>query len=205
MKCILKDSINPLCLKEEIVQKTIGFTYADHLNYHTVSLSSYVEKKISQLKDTEFQTSKQKWFKSYFLKEFKSCFFPDLCIKWVNDKVGYGVFTEKALPLHTYVGEYVGLIKKKPFFLNQANPYLFEYYLGEYLRAKLVIDAKSMGNHTRFINHSDQPNLDVISIIEGKELHIIFYTKQKIEKGKQLTYDYGETYWKDIAKHKSSL
>ena len=58
-----------------------------------------------------------------------------------------------------------------------------------------VIDAEKGGNLTRFINHSDQPNLEPIGVFWKGSLHIILRSLKKIQKGEQLTYDYGADYW----------
>ncbi|VDK35697.1 unnamed protein product [Gongylonema pulchrum] len=53
-----------------------------------------------------------------------------------------------------------------------------------------VIDATQMGNLARFINHSCQPNCYAkIVSVEG-EKRIVIYSKQPINKGDEITYDY---------------
>lgn len=50
------------------------------------------------------------------------------------------------------------------------------------------IDGAVGGNESRFINHSTKPN--VAALREG-EWGIIFYSLDDIEKGEELTFDYG--------------
>jgi SET domain-containing protein len=58
-----------------------------------------------------------------------------------------------------------------------------------------VIDAEEKGNFTRFINHSDEPNLTSRWIVVDGIYHVILFANQLIPKGTQLTYDYGPNYW----------
>jgi SET domain-containing protein len=57
-----------------------------------------------------------------------------------------------------------------------------------------VIDA-TKGNLTRFINHSIHPNLKPIHVFYEGFYHLIFLALRRIEKGTQLSYDYGKNYW----------
>jgi SET domain-containing protein len=57
------------------------------------------------------------------------------------------------------------------------------------------VDALQEGNVTRFINHSNVPNLEPRCFVERGLLHQVFMARQKISKGTQLTFDYGNDYW----------
>jgi SET domain-containing protein len=63
-----------------------------------------------------------------------------------------------------------------------------------------VIDAQDFGNHTRFINHSFQGNLEPASVYCDGLMHVIFYANKTIPAGTQLCYDYGEDYWEKRGK-----
>jgi hypothetical protein len=116
-------------------------------------------------------------------------------IKWINHYLGYGVFAATDIPSLTYLGEYTGIVKRRNNRKNRFNDYVFSYDLcGKSTR--WCIDAKDRGNFTRFLNHSDHPNLTSRWLIRGGITHIIFYTNQRIKKGTQLTYCYGPWYWR---------
>ncbi len=116
-------------------------------------------------------------------------------IKKVNPLVGYGVFAEKMISELTYIGEYTGVVRKRRFWKDSSNDYVFGYVIGPH-DTKWVIDAKEKGNFTRFINHSYQPNLTSRWIIVDGIAHIIFFANRLIMPGEQLTYDYGPYYWR---------
>ena len=116
-------------------------------------------------------------------------------IRWINRYLGYGVFANSNIPANTFIGEYTGIIKKRNNRKNRFNDYVFSYDLcGKSTR--WCIDAKHEGNFTRFLNHSDQPNLTSRWIIKDGITHIILYSNRFIPIGQQLTYCYGPWYWK---------
>jgi SET domain-containing protein len=53
-----------------------------------------------------------------------------------------------------------------------------------------------MGNHKRFINHSEsQPNVQALEIDIDDLRHVILIASQEIKKGQQILFNYGESYW----------
>lgn len=61
-------------------------------------------------------------------------------------------------------------------------------------QADLWVDAEKAGNWTRFINHSETPNLE-IEIKDGK---VYFVLIRDIEAGEQLTFDYGKHFFSNL-------
>jgi hypothetical protein len=57
-----------------------------------------------------------------------------------------------------------------------------------------VIDA-TQGNFTRFINHSNRPNLKPFYAFFDGLYHMILISIKDISKGEQFSYDYGPKYW----------
>lgn len=123
---------------------------------------------------------------------------PDVEIKKVDSIVGMGVFAKTIIPRLSYVGEYVGIVRRRNRLLDPGNPYIFRY-LRSSLFCPLVVDAREKGNFTRFINHSDEPNLTSRWLIVDGVYHIILFSNQMILPGTQITYDYGESYWRKKA------
>ena len=123
----------------------------------------------------------------------------DHSIRFIDHLVGFGVFAEQKIPAFSFIGEYVGEIRKKNKKEDSDNLYVFRY-LRVGLFEPLVIDAKYKGNFTRFINHSIRPNLSAKWIVQDGVYHIILVANRAIDKGEQLTYDYGIGYWRRRAK-----
>jgi len=116
-------------------------------------------------------------------------------VKWVSPLVGYGLFAKEDIPAYSCIGEYVGLVRKRKRSLDKYNDYIFGCVIA-YEDTPFVIDAQERGNHTRFINHSDTPNLRSTWLMQEGICHIMLVTEQKIPQDTQLTYDYGADYWK---------
>ena len=133
-----------------------------------------------------------------FSQDFILNHLPPVEIKRVDSLVGMGVFAKTIIPRLTYVGEYVGVVRRRNRLLDPGNPYIFRY-LRSSIFCPLVVDAREKGNFTRFINHSDEPNLTSRWIIIDGMYHIILFSNQLIFPGTQLTYDYGESYWRKKA------
>ena len=116
-------------------------------------------------------------------------------IRWINPYLGYGVFAAETIPANTFIGEYTGVVKQRKNRKNRFNDYIFSYDLcGKATR--WCIDAKEKGNFTRFLNHSDTPNLTSRWVIRDGITHIILFSNQCIQKGTQMTYCYGPWYWR---------
>ncbi len=115
-------------------------------------------------------------------------------IRWIDELKGYGLFAQEVIPEMICVGEYVGIVKKRDRKKDNDNSYIFEYAI-DTLDTGYVIDAEKQGNHTRFINHSDDPNLLSRWLLIDGLPRIIFFTKRQILPNEELTVDYGPHYW----------
>ena len=136
-----------------------------------------------------------RWACSLFEKELRQCKQAQIEIKQVNPLVGMGVFATKPISELTFIGEYTGVVQKRHKRKDSLNDYVFGYVIGPH-DTPWVIDARKKGNFTRFINHSDEPNLTSRWIISEGVGHVIFFANRKINTGEQLTYDYGPYYWR---------
>lgn len=99
---------------------------------------------------------------------------------------GLGLRATRRLPEGSFVGEYVGEItpdNKVPKHTN-SNTYLMDLVPG------FVIDARSVGNLTRFMNHSCRPNCAVQKWIVEKRWCIGIFTSVDVAEGDQLTFNY---------------
>ena len=111
-----------------------------------------------------------------------------------NSKIdNKGLYASQSIKNRTKIVEYKGkIITKKqvednPKFDNGKAIYLFD------LNKKYDLDGDFKFNIARLINHSCDPNCEV-DIINGK---IWISSIRKINKGEELTYDYGYEFDKD--------
>ena len=134
--------------------------------------------------------------------EIVTGYIPNVFIKRIDHYKGYGLFALSNLKKDSFIGVYTGYIRKHKKRLDRKNGYCFEYQTLFSKKTPFTIDAKYGGNYTRFINHSYKPNLSLFLAYCKNIMHIILVTNRDIEKGEELTYDYGENYWKKREKPK---
>jgi SET domain-containing protein len=146
---------------------------------------------------------KNRWLGILYERELQSGYTANVAIKWIDDSFGYGLFAEDDLPAMTFVGVYTGVIRRRFRLHPNHNAYCFHYPSGFWRWKVFMIDAENKGNYTRFINHSDKPNLKPVCVVNRGLLHIVFLTNQHVVKGAQLTFNYGSDYWRKRKKLKS--
>lgn len=121
-------------------------------------------------------------------------------VKWIDEEIGYGLFAKEPLSKESFIGQYSGIVRKIGRFSPLLNGYCmhlptrfcsFQYYL---------LDAEQAGNETRFANHSDQPNMRPLCLIDRSLMHIGLFAKRDIQAGEELTFNYGRDYWKSRKK-----
>ncbi len=137
----------------------------------------------------------QRWLGSYYAKELESNWHPPFEIRKVNKRIGYGVFARAPLIQHTFISEYTGYVRKKRFLFLKSSDYCFGLSTPMGWRS-FVIDAKKGGNLARYLNHGDNPNVEPIAIFYRGLIRILLRTLRPVRAGEQLTYDYGEEYWR---------
>ena len=106
---------------------------------------------------------------------------------------GLGLFAAEDIDGGQFVLEYVAVkvrhvvadIREKRYKeIGIGDSYLFS------LDRDFVLDATHRGSMGRFINHSCNPNVTARISVYGNEKRIVFYSKKKIMKGQEITYDY---------------
>jgi SET domain-containing protein len=134
-------------------------------------------------------------FGSKYQERIESDYAPKVAVRWINERVGHGVFTEEDLKAGCYIGEYTGIVREnmRRYFVP-LNNYCYEYPVPDSIGRSFVIDATS-GNFTRFINHSTKPNLKPHYAFYDGFYHLILLCLRDIQKGEQLCYEYGPSYW----------
>ena len=130
-----------------------------------------------------------------FAVEIKKGVLAKASVRWVGPGVGYGLFAEEVIATGSFVGEYTGIVRENNLrYLQPLNNYCYEYPVLDAIGRSFVIDA-THGNFTRFINHSSAPNLQPGYAFRDGAFHCIFLALRQIQKGEQLSYDYGKSYW----------
>jgi len=117
------------------------------------------------------------------------------------DGMGNGLFAKQDISENQLVGEYTGELITTAERVKRGKTYSrkkgFSYYIFQTCHTNLEIDAKAMGNHTRFINHSCDSNCKVKKVqmfigSEGRSVPRNFITtRKKIRRGDQITLNYG--------------
>lgn len=130
-------------------------------------------------------------------------FMEDVSVRWIDDNMGYGLFAERDFARESYIGEYVGIVRKIKRFSPEGNEYCLHYPSRFFSYNYYCIDAKAAGNETRFINHSETPNLQPVCIIDRNLVHIAFFTTRPIAKGEELCFNYGKSFWRTRKLHNS--
>ncbi|KAI8333750.1 hypothetical protein BD560DRAFT_340917 [Blakeslea trispora] len=108
-----------------------------------------------------------------------------------------GLFADTHIPEHRYLMEITGeLIRKSVYRTNPVNqysllgtplPHVFFYHAFD-----ICIDARSMGNDSRYVRRSCSPNAEVKSIIlphnsHDQTIHLGIYTQEEVERGEEIT------------------
>lgn len=134
----------------------------------------------------------------------------DLKIKKFNHK-GYGLITTKPLIKGTFVCEYAGEILTKSEAIrrdqsgNSMNYILCLNEISSESHANKIqtfIDPSKKGNIGRYINHSCDPNCEIISVrVDSVIPKIAIYAKRDIQAYDELTFSYGAVDPKTVDKN----
>lgn len=115
---------------------------------------------------------------------------------------GYAVFVKSTgqyeIPAGSYLGHYVGEIVPGPSkgVGGANNRYLYEPQVGSNWDAdRPIIDAGNMGNWTRFMNSSCNPNVGECIMQIGKVRVIAFFANKTLKNGDELCIYYGDDYF----------
>jgi uncharacterized protein len=143
-----------------------------------------------------FFTTQRRWLSRWHALEMNEGHTCRTFVKWIDSRIGYGLFAHGELPAWAYVGVYTGLLRRRDLFAVHTNDYCFRYPVGASGLRPLLIDAEPIGNELRYANHSDRPNMEGIGIPWGPLVQVVLRTTRLVRSGEQLTYDYGADYWK---------
>jgi SET domain-containing protein len=173
-----------------------GINYASHLHFDNLNILKNV------IRNCPWILRSSKWGEEHrqlalkHKKELNTGFVANVSIRWIDDDFGYGVFAEEDFEENTYIGEYTGQIRTLSRWRPDSNAYCFQYPTRFLSWNYYIIDAFKEGNEMRFVNHSQEPNLQPSCLVDRGLSHLVFFTNQKIKKDEELTFDYGPDYWR---------
>jgi len=195
----------PLSLKHkgELTQLTahqlsqrFNLTYCHDLIFEKERVKRSLMAKAEKLLSKPHFRQQNSWMKALFEEPFLAKKAPPIYLAFIDRHIGYGLFAEKDIVRMTYIGEYVGVVRRRSKKQDRTNSYIFSCTVGP-KETPYVIDAKERGNYVRFINHQVGPNCTSRWMIVDGLSHVIIYANKTIKKGEQLTYDYGPYFWRE--------
>lgn len=176
-------------------EQTLNFRYRSSLTFSSYSLLREVIHQCPYLLRCPSLTSDNYAWTKHFQNELDFEKIAPISIRWIDSVIGYGAFAEKEIRVGAYVGEYTGVVRHLSRLHSDHNPYCFHYPTRFWSLKYFVIDSMREGNFTRFVNHSQHPNLDPLCLVDRGLLHQIFIANKVIKPGEQLTFNYGDDYW----------
>ncbi len=173
-----------------------GVKYLPQLIFSDEKTERNVRKRVQRALKKGQMTTQQKWLGEYYAKDLSRGVGLDLTVRWIDERFGFGLWTNREIPALAFIGEYTGMVRRRRFWGRWKNHYCFLYQIGDLEKTPYSIDAERGGNYTRFINHSAHGNLTAASVYRDGLMHIILYASKTIPANTQLSYDYGPDYWK---------
>ncbi len=196
IQVLLKNSSQIETLSIDDFSKQMGISWLNALEFQT---DGYIQKILKQSKRAMRKKElsiRAKWLGVRYKQEVSNGYMPKISIRYIDEHFGYGGFAEEDIAVGAYIGEYTGIVRKRRWRKDRKNDYCFEYTIGDWVYNPFIIDAKGKGNFTRYINHSEDPNVESLSVYVDEVMHIIFVALKPIKAGSQMCYHYGDTFWK---------
>ena len=182
-----------------------GVEYLSHLQFESERIFDLILEKSAKAKREDAIAPEKIWMGIYFDREIQTGYQPKVSLRWIGKDVGFGIFAEQRLLGCTFAGEYTGIVREYKKKQAKDNYYCIRYTSWETGSRKFILDAEQKGNFTRYINHSETPNLGLQSVYWRGLPRMIFITLREICKGEQLTFDYGDLFWKECQLKKVAL
>ncbi|MDF3819195.1 SET domain-containing protein-lysine N-methyltransferase [Leptospira sp. 96542] len=108
--------------------------------------------------------------------------------------IGMGLFTKQTL----YKGDTVGFYAGKIITDDEAESpkYIDSKYLLWICKDWWIYGEGKLSNYTRYINHSDKPNAELVTSVRWKTAR--FRVLKTIPEGGEIFFDYGKDYWDNV-------
>ncbi len=108
--------------------------------------------------------------------------------------IGMGLFTKQTLYKGDTVGYYMGRIITDE---DAESPkYIDSKYLLWICKDWWIYGEGKESNYTRYINHSDKPNAELVTSVRWKTAR--FKVLKTIKEGEEIFFDYGKDYWDNV-------
>ncbi len=127
---------------------------------------------------------------SFYRKALFNGELAELAIKWISDKMGYGLFAQNFIAKESFIGQYTGIVRNVSRFKREHNPYCMHIPTKFWSFHYFLLDAKSAGNEMRFANHSNKPAMKLYCLLDRSLVHIGLFALRNIEPGEELTFNY---------------
>lgn len=183
-------------IDEERFYQLFGVRYLSQLTFQDWTVEKWIRRQCRHVEKEGRVDFCSKWLGSFHQEALTKGREKDVTIRWIDEKIGYGIFANRPFSQWEFIGEYTGILRRRRLIYPNLNDYCF-MYPSEWVSLKAhTIDSEKEGNFTRFINHSDRPNLESIALFQDGIYHVVFRAAQPIPSGAELTYHYGDVYWK---------
>lgn len=170
--------------------ESLGLVYLD-TNVYDKSLLPEIERR-----EKEYCAQHQEMMNAYLKKygaQVEQKHRAPFCVAWVSDIVGWGVFATHDIAQGDLIQEYTGEVALMT--PNYDTTYAWNFLVLPGMR-QMGVDSLLKGNEMRFVNHSNHPNLECITMLgRDKHCHICYVAKAHIKAGEQLFISYGNLYW----------
>jgi uncharacterized protein len=176
--------------------RLMGIEYLHHLKFQNDKTFQRIVKHCSRAHKKDYIHSKRKWLGALYADQIKSAYMANVSVRWIDDTLEYGLFAEQNITAWDLIGEYTGVVRRHYPLISKINDYCFLYPSSRYFFGKYFIDGETCGNEIRYANHSDRPNSESHGIFCDGLFHMILRAIKDIPAGAQITYDYGNRYWK---------
>ena len=179
------------------IQKIVKFLPG--IYFDNIKIIQNVRKKSKSLFLKKYASPRRLWLGLLYENELKSIFNKyRYLLRKKNEKIGLGIFSLQNISEETFLGQYSGIVKKRKRFLIKNSDYLLRYSIENVDDKEYVIDAKEYGNFSRFINHSQNPNVEIRTIVLDNIIYKTLFSIKKIKEKEELLLDYGSQYWRQI-------
>lgn len=122
-------------------------------------------------------------------------------MKFINEKIGYGIYAAADIKNGDFVGDYVGIIYDSSIASNsEFSDLRYTWALHHPLDPKgphFFITAVKHCNFMRYINHSFDPNVAAIPVYMEGQWHQTYVACKDIKKDEQILANYGTGYWQN--------
>lgn len=201
IKMVPKDSHRVKRYSPEEFKNATEVKYLSHISFHSMELKRKARRRCPW--SFRFGFWGMEWHPLYdhYRDQIARGYVADVSIKWIDDVWGYGVYANRNFDTGSFIGTYTGILRPLSQRWPDHNSYCLHYPTSFWsMGRKLIVDAQAAGNETRFLNHSDAPNLDLNCLYANRLLHFFFTARAPICKGSHLTFNYGDSYWHDRSK-----